>query len=128
MINCIQVNCKLICLSFLLLLSFSIQAKRSEYHIEIKNHLFYPAKILIPVNEKVKLVIHNSDDTVEEFDSFDLNREKVIFANRSAIIFIGPLPEGEYSFFGEYQLMFDLRANYVVKVGGKEDYSNQIAK
>jgi hypothetical protein len=86
----------------LLLLSFSIQAKRSEYHIEIKNHLFYPAKILIPVNEKVKLVIHNSDDTVEEFDSFDLNREKVIFANRSAVIFIGPLPEGEYSFFGEY--------------------------
>jgi hypothetical protein len=93
---------KLTCFSFLFLLSFSSQAKRTEYHIELKNHLFYPAKIIIPVNEKVKLVIHNSDDTVEEFDSFDLNREKVIFANRSAIIFIGPLPEGEYSFFGEY--------------------------
>lgn len=24
-----------------------------------------------------------------------------------------------HSFFGEYQLMFDLRANFVVKVGGK---------
>ena len=27
----------------------------------------------------------------------------------------------QYSFFGEYQLMFDLRSNFVVKVGGKED-------
>ena len=25
------------------------------------------------------------------------------------------------SWFGEYQLLFDLRANYVIKVGGKED-------
>ena len=29
----------------------------------------------------------------------------------------------QHSFFGEYQLMFDLRSNFVVKVGGKEDYS-----
>jgi len=93
---------KLSCITLLFLLSFSTQAKRTEYHIEIKNHLFYPAKIFIPLNEKVKLVIHNKDDSVEEFDSFDLNREKVIFAHRSAIIYIGPLPAGEYNFFGEY--------------------------
>ncbi len=89
-------------ISLLFLLSLSIQAKRPEYHIEIKNHLFYPEKIIIMANEKVKLVIHNNDDNVEEFDSFELNREKVIFSHRSAIIFIGPLSVGEYSFFGEY--------------------------
>jgi hypothetical protein len=33
-----------------------------------------------------------------------------------------------FSFFGEYQLMFDLRSNFVVKVGGKEDYSLSTAK
>jgi len=69
---------KFSCIIFLFLLSFSIKAKRPEYHIEIKNHLFYPAKIAIPANEKV------------------------IFPHRSATIFIGPLPAGEYSFFGEY--------------------------
>ena len=93
---------KFTCITFMFLLSFSIQAKRPEYHIELKTHLFYPAKIVIPANKKVKLVIHNNDDNVEQFDSFDLNREKVIFPHRSAIIFIGPLPAGEYNFFGEY--------------------------
>lgn len=86
----------------LLVLSFNTQAKRSEYHIAIKNHLFEPAKIIIPANKKVKLIIYNHDENVEEFDSFDLNREKVIFPNHQAIIFIGPLPVGEYNFFGEY--------------------------
>jgi len=93
---------KLTGFTFLFLFSFSILAKRPEYHIDIKNHLFYPEKIVIPANKKVKLVIHNHDDNVEEFDSFELNREKVIFPHRSAMIFIGPLPDGEYHFFGQY--------------------------
>lgn len=89
-------------ISLLFLLSFNGEAKRPEYHLELKNHLFYPAQIIIPANKKVKLVIHNRDDSVEEFDSFDLNREKVIFPKQKSIIFIGPLPVGEYYFFGEY--------------------------
>ena len=40
--------------------------------------------------------------TPEEIDSFDLNREKVIFGRSSGVIFIGPLSVGEYGFFGEY--------------------------
>lgn len=77
-------------------------AKRPEYVIELKEHLFYPSEIKIPADRKVKLVIHNHDQTPEEFDSFDLNREKVIFPNKKAVIFIGPLPPGRYGFFGEY--------------------------
>lgn len=76
--------------------------EREEFHIEIRNHLFYPAEIQVPSNTKVKLRITNYDETPEEFDSFDLNREKVIFPKRTATIFIGPLPPGEYAFFGEY--------------------------
>lgn len=79
-----------------------VEAKRPEYQLVLKNHLFYPAQIIIPANKKVKLVIDNQDNSVEEFDSFDLNREKVIFPKHKSIIFIGPLPVGEYSFFGEY--------------------------
>lgn len=93
---------KVISISILLLLSFNSHAKRPEYNIEIKNHLFYPAKIVIPANKKVKLIIYNHDDKAEQFDSFDLNREKVIFPHQVATIFIGPLPAGEYDFFGEY--------------------------
>jgi hypothetical protein len=77
-------------------------AKRAEYTLELKDHLFFPAVIEIPPNEKVKLIIYNRDPTPEEFDSFDLNREKVIFPHKRAVIFIGPLPEGQYHFFGEF--------------------------
>jgi len=71
-------------------------------HIEIHNHLFNPSEIIIPENTKVKLIIHNKDTTDEEFESYELNREKVILGNRKGVIFIGPLPAGEYPFFGEF--------------------------
>lgn len=70
--------------------------------IEIRNHLFIPSEIIIPENTKVKLIIHNHDDTDEEFESYELNREKVITGKGKGIIFIGPLPEGEFPFFGEF--------------------------
>lgn len=74
----------------------------TEYQIQLKDHLFFPSQITIPANQKVKLIIDNQDTTPEEFDSFSLNREKVIFAKSKAKIFIGPLKPGEYDFFGEY--------------------------
>ncbi|MBA6289946.1 cupredoxin domain-containing protein [Colwellia sp. MB3u-4] len=87
---------------FFALLSFASLANRPEFEVELKNHLFYPAEIEIPANTKVKLVIYNRDSTPEEFDSFDLNREKVIFPQKKSVIFIGPLPPGRYKFFGEF--------------------------
>ena len=70
--------------------------------IEIKDHLFYPQEVVIPANTKVKLLIKNLDPTPEEFESYELNREKVIAGNSKTVIFIGPLPPGEYPFFGEF--------------------------
>ncbi|WP_158972611.1 cupredoxin domain-containing protein [Paraglaciecola sp. L3A3] len=77
-------------------------AATAEYKIQLKGHLFYPSKIEIPAGQKVKLIIQNMDDTPEEFDSFSLNREKVLFPNKQSFIYIGPLKPGIYDFFGEY--------------------------
>ena len=52
--------------------------------------------------KKVKLIILNKDDVAEEFDSFGLNREKVLFPQKKSTIFIGPLKPGSYEYFGEY--------------------------
>ena len=70
--------------------------------IEIRNHLFFPPEVVIPAETKVKLLIRNLDATPEEFESYELNREKVISGNSQTVIFIGPLPAGEYPFFGEF--------------------------
>lgn len=72
------------------------------FNIEIKNHLFNPSEVTIPAHTKIKLVIHNRDNTSEEFESYELNREKIILGNRKGTIFIAPLKPGEYPFFGEF--------------------------
>jgi len=72
------------------------------FEIEIRNHLFQPDVLTVPANTKVKLIVYNRDSTPEEFESYELNREKVIMGGRKAIIFIGPLAPGEYPFFGEF--------------------------
>lgn len=73
-----------------------------QFELRIQNHLFEPAELTIPANVKVRLVVHNLDPTPEEFESWDLNREKVILGGQSAVIFVGPLAPGEYPFFGEF--------------------------
>ena len=79
-----------------------VSAATPVMEIEIKDHLFNPSELVIPANTKVKLVIKNLDPTPEEFESYELNREKVIAGNSKAVLFIGPLPPGEYPFFGEF--------------------------
>ena len=77
-------------------------AKTPIFELEIRDHLFHPDELRIPVNTKVKVIIHNRDSTPEEFESYELNREKVIMGGRKANVFIGPLPPGVYPFFGEF--------------------------
>ncbi|WP_323815240.1 cupredoxin domain-containing protein [Cellvibrio sp. NN19] len=91
-----------IALGMLLLFSEFATAETPTITIEIRDHLFYPAQLTIPANTKVKLIIINRDPTPEEFESYELNREKVIMGGAKAIIFIGPLPPGDYPFFGEF--------------------------
>ena len=72
------------------------------FEIEIRDHLFFPAEVRVPAGKKIKLMVINRDPTPEEFESYELNREKVIMGSSKAVIFIGPLKPGEYPFFGEF--------------------------
>jgi len=88
---------------FILLLAFQpVFAAPAVIEIRIKDHLFIPDTISVPANQKVKLLVINEDPTPEEFESYELNREKIIAGNSKAIIFIGPLSPGVYPFFGEF--------------------------
>jgi hypothetical protein len=84
------------------LLTIPAAAKAPEFEIEIRNHLFEPSEIVVPANTKVKLIVYNRDPTPEEFESYELNREKIIMGRHKAVIFIGPLKPGAYPFFGEF--------------------------
>lgn len=86
----------------LLMASSQTFAGKPVFQLEIKGHLFEPSVLTIPADTKVKLLVHNRDPSPEEFESYELNREKVIMGGRTAVIFIGPLRPGTYPFFGEF--------------------------
>ena len=88
--------------AFMLLAVPGAQAAAPEMELVIRGHLFFPATFEIPAGVKIRLMIDNQDDTPEEFESYQLNREKVIPGKSKSVIFIGPLPPGEYPFFGEF--------------------------
>jgi hypothetical protein len=83
-------------------LSAPLCAEIRVLQLTIKDHLFSPATLYVPAGEKIKLVIHNQDPTPEEFESFSLNREKVILGQSKGVVFVGPLLPGEHAFVGEY--------------------------
>lgn len=73
-----------------------------EFTLTIRNHKFEPAELTVPADQKVKLNVVNADATPEEFESHELNREKVVAGNSSIKVFVGPLSPGTYPFFGDF--------------------------
>jgi plastocyanin len=74
----------------------------AEVTVVIRDHRFDPAEIHVPAGQKIRLMVHNQDATPEEFESHELNREKLIAPGTTASIFVGPLSPGRYPFFGEF--------------------------
>ncbi|WP_237057280.1 cupredoxin domain-containing protein [Microbulbifer sediminum] len=77
-------------------------AEVQEFKITIKDHKFEPAQLTVPAGQKVKLLVVNQDPTPEEFESYDLYREKIVAGNSKVVIFLDPMEPGEYSYFGEF--------------------------
>jgi hypothetical protein len=91
----------LIVLAFALLAGLP-QALADDYVLTIQDHRFQPTDITIPAGAKVQLTVKNADQTPEEFESADLNREKVVVGGGQIKLFVGPLPVGKYEFFGDF--------------------------
>jgi len=81
---------------------FPVTASAAEYTVVIENHVFVPDRIEMTAGERHRLIVLNHDATPEEFESYELNREKVVAGNSKIVIFLPPLDAGEYPFFGEF--------------------------
>jgi plastocyanin len=80
----------------------ALAAEVPEVRLVIKDHRFDPAELKVPAGQKIKLIIENKDATPEEFESYELNREKIVSGNATITVFVGPLEKGRYPFFGEF--------------------------
>ncbi len=77
-------------------------AQDASYAISIQNHHFSPATVSVKAGQKIKLIVTNSGSKPAEFESAELNREKVIAGGSSAVIYVGPLEPGSYPFFDDF--------------------------
>ena len=79
-----------------------LAADVAVFEVAIQQNRFVPERIEVPSGQKFKLRVKNEGPGAEEFESSDLNREKVVRPGAGTDIFLGPLSPGEYKFFGEF--------------------------
>jgi plastocyanin len=89
-------------LGLLLALCTQALAAEPEVRLVLKDHRFNPSEVTVPAGQKVRLVIENQDASPEEFESYALNREKIVPAGGKIVVYVGPLQPGRYEFFGEF--------------------------
>jgi len=74
----------------------------AQIEVHLKNHKFTPSVIKVRANQPSMIVLHNDDDTADEFDSSSLKIEKVVPGKNKGNIRVRALAPGKYPFMGEY--------------------------
>ncbi|MBS0487179.1 MAG: cupredoxin domain-containing protein [Proteobacteria bacterium] len=92
----------LIVFSLLMLGVSALAADMPEFQLTIRNQSFEPVQLKVPANTKFKLLVKNTDNTPSEFESTDMNREKIVLPNSTINVYIGPLDKGSYKFFDDF--------------------------
>ena len=73
-----------------------------KFTLVIRNHTYQPTTLKVPANTKFKLLVRNEDATPSEFESNDFNREQIVLPGTTAVVFVGPLDRGSYTFFDDF--------------------------
>jgi hypothetical protein len=77
-------------------------AEMPTFNLVIRAGQFLPATIEVPANTKFRLLIKNEGPGAEEFESTDLQKEKVLAPGASSFLIFQPMKAGTYKFFGEF--------------------------
>jgi RPA family protein len=77
-------------------------AQESTYSLTVQNGRFEPSTLSVKAGVKFKLVITNKGAKPAEFESAEMNREKIVPAGGSVQVYIGPLAPGAYPFFDDF--------------------------
>ena len=90
------------CLIIFFSLNIGAFATDLQINIKIKNHQFEPNIVAVPANTSFVLIIENLDKTIEEFESDDLKKEKLIGAGKTVKIPVSAQKAGQYKFYGDF--------------------------
>jgi hypothetical protein len=83
---------------------FPAGARGDDTVIELRfeNRSFMPQTITVPANQPVTLRITNASKEAIEFESFKLNREKVVGPGETIIVRLPALRPGSYDFYDDF--------------------------
>ena len=103
----------------LLLLVFPVAAQADQLvTLVIQNHTFSPSTFEVPAGERFRIQLTSHDESVDEFESYDMKFEKIIVPGNTVTVFAGPLHPGTYTFFYDYHP--DQAKGTVTAVAAKE--------
>ena len=91
----------------------------------VEDHKFSPSVVELPEGKKIIITVHNQDATIEEFESIELKREKIVLGNSETRIILAPLKPGEYKFFGDFH-QDTAQGKIVVKETPKEETEKDV--
>jgi plastocyanin len=70
--------------------------------LAVKDAGFEPAQLEAPAGARVRIEVANQTAGAIEFESFDLNRERVIQPGQKATVYVSGLAAGRYEFFDDF--------------------------
>lgn len=91
--------------SFLAAMAASPALATAEDHtvtLTVTDGGFTPAELQAPVGARVRIEITNKSSGAIEFESFELNRERVIQVGQTVNVYVTGLDAGTYAFFDDF--------------------------
>ncbi len=70
--------------------------------LRFENHRFVPQTITVPANRAFRIEVINGSKETIEFESFKLNRERVIGPGETLFVNVPALSPGHYDFYDDF--------------------------
>ena len=77
-------------------------SEQTPPELRFENHQFKPATLSVPAGQKLTLKVVNASNETIEFESFKLNREKVVSPGQTITVSIPALSPGNYNFYDDF--------------------------
>lgn len=92
------------CLFVLATVAFAAAAyaENSTIDLRFENHRFAPERLVVPAGQPFVIKVSNASKQTIEFESFKLNREKVVQPGESVMVRLPALTPGTYDFYDDF--------------------------
>ena len=70
--------------------------------LAVEDRGFAPGEVDVPAGARVRLEVTNRTGAAIEFESFELNRERVVQPGQTVNVYVSGLEPGRYEFFDDF--------------------------